>query len=152
MDLMHRQRQQSMAGLQKQMDRLFGQLGHIGFPGMFNGLQSFMSSPAIDVYKTDTEVVLSAELPGLAAKDIDLEITEDSVRLSGETRQESEINEDNYFWSERRFGAFSRTVPLPALVKEKEAKASFKDGVLTVRAPLAERAAEKGTHKITIEG
>ena len=111
-------------------------------------LEAFV--PAVDVYTTDQEVVVCAELPGLDAKDVSVEISENRAILSGQTSRTAEAREENYFRSERSFGSFRRAVLLPERVKEAEATAKFENGILTVRAPRLEPA-ERKAHKIPIE-
>lgn len=96
--------------------------------------------PALDVQETDDEVVVTAELPGLSSKDVELNVQSGRLVLRGEKRQESEDKGDNYHRVERSYGAFHRAVDLPAAVKQDKAKARFKDGVLTVRLPKDEEA------------
>lgn len=107
--------------------------------------------PTVEVYQTDQEVVVKAELPGMQPDGVQVEITEDSVHLSGEFKQEDEIKEDNYFRSERQYGSFERMIPLPNRIKDGEAKASFKHGVLEIRAPLAEEVKRMQPRKLQIE-
>ncbi|HQK92957.1 MAG TPA: Hsp20/alpha crystallin family protein [Armatimonadota bacterium] len=89
--------------------------------------------PSIDVYETDTEVVIKAEVPGVARDDLDVRVANDSVTLTGELRREDEVNEDGYHRRERCFGRFTRTVSLPSPCKTEGADASYRDGVLTIR-------------------
>lgn len=142
--------------MRRTMDRMveqmlggqMGMLGHRGMP-MLEGNRLF--SPNIELYTTDKEVVLKAELPGLEASDVNVEVTEDMVHLTGEMKREDEIKEDNYFRSERQYGHFERMIPLPNRVVDGEAKATFKNGVLTLRAPLAEPIKKPQARKLQIE-
>ena len=135
--------------LRRQMNRLFEDVGARGLrlPG-FEGTTVFM--PNVEVYETDKEVVVNAELAGLDPKDVNVEITQEAISLSGEVSRSREIQEDNYFSSERQYGHFERLVPLPNLIMDQEAKATFKNGLLTVRAPLAEESRRQRPHKIEI--
>jgi HSP20 family protein len=140
--------------MRRVMDRMVDQMlggavaGRMGLPSIEGG-KVFL--PNVEVYTTDGDVVVKAELPGLEAKDVHVEILEDQIVLSGELKKESEIKEDNYYRSERQYGHFERTVPLPERVKDAEAKAQFKNGVLTVRAPLAEAVKKPQGRKLDIE-
>lgn len=106
--------------------------------------------PAVDVYLTDTDAVVTAELPGLDIKDVSVEVSDDRVILGGEMRRSTEVKEENFFRSERSYGSFRRIVTLPERVKEDQARATFDSGVLTIRAPLAEPA-ERKAHRIPIQ-
>lgn len=97
-----------------------------------------MGLPAVDVYQRENEVVVEAELPGLDLKDVEVSATEDTITLRGESRFEREVEEGNFFRSERRFGAINRTVQLPTSINPEQTKASFRNGVLTIHAPVAE--------------
>lgn len=159
MALMKREPFTEIDSMRKYMDRMFeqmmgGNLGLMGGRGMFGMpmLESNrMFSPNIEVYTTDKEVVLKAELPGLDAKDVNVEVTEDAVHLNGELKREEEIKEDNYFRTERQYGMFERIIPLPNRVRDADAKATFKNGVLTIRAPLAEEVKKPQARKLRIE-
>ncbi|MBU6427894.1 MAG: Hsp20/alpha crystallin family protein, partial [Cyanobacteria bacterium REEB65] len=94
--------------------------------------------------------VVTAELPGLDIKDINVEIAENRIVLSGQTRRESEIREENYFRSERSFGSFQRSIALPDRVLEDQVTATFENGILTIRAPLLEPT-ERRAKKVPIE-
>jgi HSP20 family protein len=107
--------------------------------------------PNVEVFATDTEVVVKAELPGMAPDQVEVEVTEDSIHLSGELKQEEVIKEDSYYRSERQFGQFERLIPLPNRIKDTEAKASFKNGILEIRAPLAEEVKRPAARKLEIE-
>lgn len=132
-----------MERMQQDMGRIFGRLGMRG--------RGEAVMPTVEVYQTDQEVVVKAELPGMQPDGVQVEITEDSVHLSGEFKQEDEIKEDNYFRSERQYGSFERMIPLPNRIKDGEAKASFKHGVLEIRAPLAEEVKRMQPRKLQIE-
>jgi len=82
-------------------------------------------APPVDVYETDSEVVLKAELPGVKKEDIEVTIKENSVHLKAERKEEKEEKTENVH----------RIVPLPAEVKPEEAKAEYRDGVLEIRIP-----------------
>jgi len=97
-------------------------------------------TPCVDVYETEKEVVVKAELPGLTKKDVEVQATEDSVTIRGEFKKDEEVSEEGYYRRERRFGRFERMIPLPAEVKPEEAKAKFENGVLEIRLPKAKEA------------
>ncbi len=111
--------------------------------------EEYEFGPAVDIYETADEVVLKAALPGANREDINVSAQEDSITISGHSKQEEEVDEEGYYRRELRYGSFHRTVPLPAAVDPDEVSAKFADGVLTVRAPKAP-AAEPGK-KIQIQ-
>jgi HSP20 family protein len=107
-------------------------------------------SPSVDVRETDKEIKVSAELPGMNDKDIDVSLTKDALTIKGEKKEEKEDTGENYYRMERSFGSFTRTVPLPAEVDTEKAKADFVKGVLTVTLPKTQTAI-KDTKKISIK-
>ena len=103
--------------------------------------------PPVSVWKGDGDFLVTAELPGVRKDEIELEIKNDLLRLSGERRPDYDRKEVSVHRRERNFGRFDRTVKLPFAVDATAVTADFKDGVLTVRLPLTEAAKPK---KITI--
>lgn len=101
-------------------------------------------APSIDLYDQGSELVLKAELPGIDPKDVDIRVLEDRVMIRGEIRRDEEVKEKNYYRCERAYGSFARTIPLPMKVKPSEAKASYKNGILTLTLPKAEPEKEEG--------
>ena len=102
--------------------------------------------PKVDIKETKKEVVVSAELPGLETKDLDISITDDVLTLRGEKRQESKREEENYFHMECSYGAFNRSIPLPAEVESDNVKSEFKNGILKIaltKKPEEKRKAKK---------
>ncbi len=111
--------------------------------------EKYAFGPAVDVYETDDEVVVKAELPGVDREGISITAQEDSIVIHGESKQEEEVDEEGYYRRELRFGSFRRSVPLPTTVNPDEVSAKFADGVLTVRAPKAP--APEAGKKVEIE-
>lgn len=150
MGLMRREPHGELEQMRRQMDRMIGNVfgrGLFGLPALETA-QALV--PNVEVFETDRDLVINAELPGMDPKDVTVEITEDAVRLVGESCCSSEIKEDKYFRSERQYGRFERLIPLPDPIKDQEAKATFKNGVLTIRAPLTQEAKRQRAHKVDI--
>lgn len=132
-------------GLRDEVDRLFEEFFR-GWPRPFapawpaRGAESGQGEfwPTVNLKETNDEFVLTAELPGLEKKELNLSLTEDSVTLKGERRAEKETKEENYHYQETSFGTFERVVALPGRIKPAEATAKLKDGVLTLTLPKAE--------------
>lgn len=134
-------------GLRDEIDRLFDAFFEESF---WPAPVERSWSPSVDVYETDSEVVVKAELPGLRAEDIEVTLAENRLTLKGEKKRSEETKGENYYRRESVYGSFVRTVPIPVPVKKDDIKASFKDGVLEVRLPKDE-VAEKSL-KIKVEG
>ena len=91
--------------------------------------------PVVDVSETDTEMVIRAEVPGMADEDVELAVVGNAIVLSGEKRSEEESSGEDWRRCERRFGAFRRVIELPQSVDAEGAEAESENGVVTVRVP-----------------
>ena len=123
--------------LGRSMDRLFDGVMTIRRPG--REMTSLGWVPKVEMFETDTAVVVRAELPDIDPKQVDITVTNDTITLRGQTRHEDEQKGRQYNRREFRSGEFSRTLPLATEVKSAEAKATYKDGVLEVTLPKSER-------------
>jgi len=108
-------------------------------------------TPCVDVTVDEREVRVSAELPGLDEKEVDVRLSDDVLTLRGERRREEKHEDEGWSHVERSYGTFERTIPLPCEVVADRAEASFDKGVLTVRLPKSERAKET-SRRIPIRG
>ena len=122
--------------------------GSIGHRSAISEPARVLSWPKIDIDETETDVRVTAELPGLEEKDVSLEIANGMLLISGEKKSETE-DKDRRF-SERYYGRFERRIPLED-VEDDKASASFNNGVLTVTVPKAREAKEK-VRRIAING
>jgi HSP20 family protein len=100
-------------------------------------------SPAVDIFETEGEIVVKAELPGMDRKDITLNLEKNVLTLRGERRFEKETKEENYHRIERAYGGFSRAFSIPATVDDEKIRADYKDGVLQIVLPKKEQAKPK---------
>jgi HSP20 family protein len=129
---------QNLETLRERLDQMFGS----GWPAFPNeGTAAWL--PAVDLEENDREFVLTAELPGMNEKDVDVEFDQNVLTLKGEKRTErEETKEKNGRWHviERSHGQFVRSLTLPPAVDPSKAKADFKDGVLTVHLPKRKEA------------
>jgi HSP20 family protein len=124
-----------LAALQNEMGRWMSQVTGGVTPG--NG-QSSTWLPAVDVWETDNELVLSFDLPGIAEDQVAVELDDNVLTVSGQRERTSEHSSDRFYRFERRFGTFSRSVTLPAGVNESDIKADYTNGVLEIRVPKPE--------------
>jgi HSP20 family protein len=131
----------SLSTLQREIDRLFDDFTR-GWP-TFGGLVTKDMLPSMDVTETDKEIEITAELPGLEDKDVEINVTDNVLTIRGEKKAEKEEKDKDYRLVERTYGAFSRTVELPAGVDADMIKASIAKGVLTVTVPKPAPAAVK---------
>ena len=102
-----------------------------------------VSAPAVDLFEEKDEIVVKAELPGMEKDNIEVNLTDHTLTIKGEKKKEEEVKEEKYYRSERSYGAFVRTLELPADVHGDKAKATFKNGILEVRLPKTEDAKSK---------
>lgn len=100
-------------------------------------------SPSVDMFDNKDEIVLKAELPGMKKEDVNVSITEDSISIKGEMKKEEETKEDDYYYSERTYGSFSRILPLPYKIKANKVDAKFSDGLLEIHMPKADESKPK---------
>ena len=93
--------------------------------------------PPVDIYENaNQEIVLKAELPGLAREDIHLRVENNTLTLRGERKRESEVKQEQYHRVERSYGAFSRSFALPTRIDTDKVRAEFKEGVLSITLPV----------------
>ena len=89
-------------------------------------------APPVDIYETENELVVKAELPDFQDKDIDVRITNNTLTISGERKFEKDVKEENYLRIERAYGAFLRSFSLPNTVSSENIRADYRNGVLTL--------------------
>lgn len=111
--------------------------------GMLPGRGAFTLSPASDLVETEEGYRLSMELPGLSEKDVELKVTDGMISLRGEKTEERKEEKEDYHVSERHYGSFHRSFPLPRGVDAEKIDASFADGVLTVTLPKSPEARQR---------
>ena len=149
MSIMKWRPSRELAAIRDEMDRLFDEFFNF-VPARRRELLEGEWLPNIDVAETDDNVIVTAELPGVKQDDVSISVLNDVLTLKGEKKEEKEIKRENYHRIERSYGSFQRSVSLPTGVQADKAKATYKDGVLTVTIPKAESAKPKSI-KINIE-
>jgi HSP20 family protein len=133
--LMARSPFRELARLEREMDDMFGR-----FPAWPWGERERGWAPAVDMIDHKDEFVLRADLPGLDEKDIEVTVEDGTVTIRGERKEETEEKKEDYYYSERSYGVFARTLPLPTGVEPDTVRATFKKGVLEVHLPKAKQA------------
>jgi len=128
-----------------EMQRFFDQFWNRGFPSLprafdmeppWRGVPSLgIASPAVDLAEDDKTYRITAELPGMTEKDIDVNLSGDTLTIKGEKREEKEEKAKNYYLSERHYGSFQRSFVLPDGIDRDKIDASFSAGVLTLTLP-----------------
>ncbi len=128
--------------LHREMNRLFDDVfrGFEGLPGFAGLTGRGVTWPSLEVSETDKEIRISAELPGLEEKDVEVLLGDGVLTLRGEKKSESEDKERHF--SERYYGRFERRIALPAEVEADQVQASFRNGVLSVTLPKSAKAQE----------
>jgi HSP20 family protein len=139
-----------MEMFQREVNQLFDDFFRtpMGFGG---GNQAFAAMPRVDVSESENEYEVTAELPGIDEKDIEVTLADNLLTIRGEKKAEREEKDKNFYLNERSFGSFRRAVPLPSDVDEDRVEANFKNGVLTVRLPKSPEAQAK-TRRIEVKG
>lgn len=143
-----------LAALQNEMGRWMSQV--TGSQPPANGGTGSSWLPAVDVWETDSELVLSFDLPGIPEDQIDVELEDNVLTVTAQRERTQETSGDRFYRFERRFGTFSRSVTLPPGVDENAIAADYSNGVLEVRVPKPEEQKPKriqvGTSQGAIEG
>lgn len=129
--------------LRREMDRIFNEL--IPFSWRLDDVETTMSTwiPTTDMFETAGEYIVEVELPGLSKKDIQINCQDNVLSIEGERKQEKKEEHPGYLRSERSYGNFKRSIMLPTSILEDKVKATFKDGVLKVMVPKAEKSKRK---------
>ncbi len=126
--------------LRDEMDKMFEEFFEkVRFPSA----REHSWTPALDVYDTKKEVIVTVDVPGVDPKDVAVSIMEGSLTIKGERKKEADLKDEELYRAEREFGAFQRMVQLPAEVSPDKAKASYTNGVLKIVIPKAQKSAPK---------
>lgn len=139
------------ASLQQEMNKLFDEIKTgwgFAHPPLFEPFVDFHAR--LDMKDNQKEIVISAELPGVELKDIDISLKGDSLVLKGEKRMEKEEKDKGYYRMERSYGSFYRVIPLPCEIEKENVDAVYKDGVLTVTLQKTKEAL-KNEKQITVK-
>lgn len=129
----------------KDMERLFESFEDFRFPGLFKQelfpftteFKDFDWMPQIEVLQTNGDLMVKADLPGLTRDDVKVELTDEALTITGERKEEKEEKREGFYRSERNYGRFYRQIPLPEGAKTEKATATFTNGVLEVKLPVA---------------
>jgi HSP20 family protein len=126
--------------LQEQVNRLFED----SFARTHSSQADLASwAPAVDIFETENELVVKADLPDVQEKDIDVRVENNTLTIRGERKFNNEVHEDNYLRVERAYGTFTRSFSLPNTVNTEGIRAEYRNGVLSVRMPKREETKPK---------
>ena len=131
---------QEMNSLSSQLNHLFDDALTFDNLGDFG---NFSKIPAAELTQTDEAVHLKLEVPGMEAKDLDIQVMADRVAIAGERKSETKSEEDGRTRSEFRYGKFSRVIPLPVRIQNTNVTADYKDGILNLTLPKSEEEKNK---------
>jgi HSP20 family protein len=154
-----------MRKMQEEMDRLFSEFFNFESPflalpakGAFSNQLARTAEPSahlfkapVDLYETDKEVIAKFDIPGVDKKDIDIRVAEDRLSVKVEKKSQKEEKSKDYYFLERSYAGFYRSVPLPPYIKSDQAKAEYKDGVLTIKIPKDEEKLKSKEVKVNVE-
>ncbi len=124
--------------LQEQINRVFGDGGRAGEESNLTPW-----APAVDIYETEHELVVKADLPDVNPQDLDIRVESNILTIRGERKFENKVNEENYLRVERSYGSFSRSFQLANSVNSDAINADYQNGVLTLSIPKREEAKPK---------
>ena len=141
------------ANFRREMDRLFDDFFAPLEPRSFAGagMAERAVSPSIDIHETEQSYQVTAELPGIDPKDVELDLRDNALTLRGEKRSERTEGDGGRRYTERTYGRFERTIPLPTEVEADKVEASYENGVLKVVLPKNAQARDK-SRRIEIRG
>lgn len=146
----HMHNQNPIAQFHQEVDRMFDSLFRgFGFPTLGFGrdygpaLRSDWFKPTLDIAAGEKDYTISVELPGVDEKDVQLELSDDTLVIKGEKKQEKEEKDKNYYRMERAYGSFQRVLSLPEDAEQDGIAASYKHGILTVVIPRKARTEPK---------
>jgi HSP20 family protein len=125
--------------LQEQLNRLFND----GIERSSEETNLTSWAPAVDIYETEHELVVKADLPDVKPEDLDIRVENNILTIRGERKFEKKVNEDHYLRVERSYGSFSRSFSLANTVNSEAIKADYRNGVLTLSIPKREEAKPK---------
>ncbi len=135
---------------QDTMNRMFEELWGVPAPGRLllppgeRAIEKYerpfadIRKPFVDLVETDKEIIATVEMPGLEKEDIKINLTEDKIEISSDTRHEVEKQEKGYVYKERRSGSYYRAISLPSPIDSENSKASYNNGVLEIKMPKTE--------------
>ena len=135
--------------MQREMNRIFDSFNRNWGFGAFPELTGAYM-PRLDVTEDSKVFTVTAELPGISEKEIDLSISGDTLTIRGEKKEEKEDKGKDFYWMERSYGSFQRSVSLPAEVQPDKVEARFNKGVLTITLPKTVEA-QKQTKRIPVK-
>ena len=136
-----------LMSLQERMNRLFDESMHRGRAGGEEDVRRALWSPVVDIFETEGEIVLKAEVPGVEREDIGVDLDQNRLTLRGERRFSDEVARERYHRIERSYGPFTRSFDLPPSIDQEAIKAEYRNGVLTIRLP---KRGESGSKNVEI--
>jgi len=144
----------ALSDLHREVDRVFENFwSGFGMPSLLRedggALAGISMDVRVDTSEDDKAYHVTAELPGMSEKDVEVTFADNTLTISGEKKEEKDVKEGNYHRRERSFGSFRRSFALPVEVDEAKIAATFKDGVMTIELPKS-KTAQKKAKKITI--
>lgn len=127
----------------RELEEMQRNLSRILDDASFGATETGQWLPAVDIRETDDALLVEAELPGIDKKDVNVEVKDGVLTISGERKFEKDVKEENVHRIERSYGRFVRSFSLPTNVDTDKVEATMKDGVLSVRLPKKESAKPK---------
>jgi HSP20 family protein len=139
MSLIHWEPLKEINTLRQRMNRLFDEMIHPEQThGIFPKLEKLTWHPAVELKEADKDIIVKIQVPGIDAKDLDIQVSENTIAVAGEYQEEKTSDSEGFYRSEFSYGKFQRIIPLPVNVKHEQVKAEVKHGVVTLTLPKAE--------------
>lgn len=139
MSLIHWEPLKEINALRQQVNHLFDEIMHPEqMRSIWSKLDNLNWHPAVELKELDNDIIVKLQVPGIDARDLDIQVSENTVAIAGEYQEEKTSDGKGFYRSEFSYGKFQRTIPLPVNVKYEQVKAEVKDGVVTLTLPKAE--------------
>jgi HSP20 family protein len=135
--------------IRHEFDELFDEFG-LHRRSAFRDWQTSMMRPAVESFIEDGQFTVRVELPGIDAKAVDIKVAGGILTIKGSREEKQEVNKRDFFRREFRYGSFERSIPLPEGMKSEDLKATYRDGILQLTAPMPKEAVPKEV-KVQIE-
>ncbi|PKM79878.1 MAG: hypothetical protein CVU88_05080 [Firmicutes bacterium HGW-Firmicutes-13] len=126
-----------------ELGRMKEELNKIFDMGISPAVFGLGRNPSVDVRETDNAIIVSAEVPGVNPEDLDITVNEYHITLKGKTEKNKDVTDEGYRIMERRYGSFSRTIPLPEKIIPEESSADYRNGLLEIKLLKAEQGKKK---------
>ncbi|NPV69199.1 MAG: Hsp20/alpha crystallin family protein [Firmicutes bacterium] len=134
----------------RELARLRDEIGRFIEPFRTTAREAGPWQPSVDLFESGDSIVVRADLPGIDPKDVDVRVTDNAVSIRGDIQREQRTDEEGFYYSERQYGTFFRSIPLPRQVRPEQSRATYRNGILEITMPKESDGRGKG-HRLEID-